>query len=136
MLILLINSGIIDDGNNVESTAVSFFQIKLYLSMLSSSFGMARFLQLGPCQLIPQNKMGIGMFLITIANFFGLLWKIFSITGALSVYIYFKNPSTGPTHLFFELVWRSCCLLFLPSLILVTFKTFIIKYIKSLAKDI
>ena len=83
VLYTLKNSNIIDDGGFVRSTGISIWLIKLYLSMLSSSFGMAKFLQLGPCQLIPQNKMGIGMFLITIANFFGLLWKIFSITGLI-----------------------------------------------------
>ena len=121
VLILLMNSEIIDDGQHVGSAVFSFFLLKLYLSILSSSFGMAKFLQLGPCQFIPKNKMGIGMGMITIANFLGLLWKGLFITAAFGIYFGETNPSTGPTNMFFELFWRSCCIVLLPGLILVAF---------------
>ena len=122
MLLILINSDVIDDGNSYESTAITFFTIRIYLSLLTSSFGVAKFLQLGPCQLIPQNKMGIGMLMITVANFVGLLCKVFFITGILSTYVYVKNSPIGPSHLFFEVYWRAFCIGMLPGFILVTFK--------------
>ena len=119
MLGCLISTSVIDDGVNGVSTVSSFFYIKLLLSQLSSSFGMAKFLQLGPCQLIPQNKMGIGMVMIAIVNFLGLMWKVCGIT-ALTIYTGLY-PSVGSSHLFFAVFWRSSCILLLPSLILVTF---------------
>ena len=134
MLNCLISTGVIDDGVNGVSAVLPLLTIKLLLSQLSSSFGMAKFLQLGPCQLIPQNKMGIGMFLITVANFLGLWWKVGVIIGALDTYIHVTNHYNGLDYIgttleFFELFWRSCCIVVLPGLILVTFKKFI--YIKS-----
>ena len=129
VLTILINSSIIDDGNYAAGTAISIYNVKRPLSMLSSSFGMAKFLQLGPCQLIPQNKMGIGMFLITEASLWGLYWKVGAITSALTIYMKTKNPSSGPTPWFFESFWISICIILLPSIILVTLNTF--NYIKS-----
>ena len=126
VLLTLINSDVIDDGNSYESTAISFFTIRIFLSLLTSSFGVAKFLQLGPCQLIPQNKMGIGMLMITITNFCGLLWKFIFITAALYLYVSFKNPSIGPTQMFLELFWRSSCVQLLPGIILVNSKHTII----------
>ena len=126
VLVCLITSSIIDDGNNTASPIMSFYILKLLISALSSSFGMAKFLQLGPCQLIPQNKMGIGMLMITITNFCGLLWKFIFITAALYLYVSFKNPSIGPTQMFLELFWRSSCVQLLPGIILVNSKHTII----------
>ena len=125
MLFCLFNTDILDDNRNNGSAFPSIYLIKLTLSSLTSSFSMAKFLQVGPCKLIPQNKLGIGMFLITITNSFGLWWKVISISGASILYICEKNPSCGLTPLFFELFWRSCCLQLLPGMILVNFKTFL-----------
>ena len=132
MILILLISSVIDDGSYMGFKGISILYIKLCLSAMSSSFGMVKFLQLGPCQLIPQNKVGIGMFLITIANFLGLIWKVGTITLALLFYIVIKNPSIGPTQTFFELFWRSFCITLLPSIILVTFKIF--NYIESYSK--
>ena len=121
VLLILLNTAFIDQGAYEGSGIImSIFRLKLWISMLSSSFGMAKFLQLGPCQLIPQNKMGISMFLITIANFVGLWWTLWALPGAIGTYIYLTNPH----HDFFGLFWKSFCILFLPKLILVTCKAF------------
>ena len=119
MLAHLFKTDVFDDGHNLESKVISIFMLKVYLSALLSSFGMAKFLQLGPCQLVPQNKMGIGIILITIANFLGLSWKFYSIIGALDAYVETLNSSYGPTLEFFEMFWRSGCIALLPGLILV-----------------
>ena len=100
------------------TTIVMGLDLKLYISLLSSSWGMAKFLQLGPCQLIPQKKTGIVMLLVTISNFLGLLWKIIIIPTVLLLYIGGNNSSLGPSN-FFESFWLSCCVVLLPSILLV-----------------
>ena len=83
MLYHLLISTVIDDNHSYGAGFMSIYLLKLYISLLSSSWGMAKFLQLGPCQLIPQKKTGIVMLLVTISNFLGLLWKIIIIPTVL-----------------------------------------------------
>ena len=45
------------------------------LSILSAALGIAKFLKVGPCRLLPYDKINFGFFLLTLNIVCGLIWK-------------------------------------------------------------
>ena len=45
------------------------------LSILSAALGIAKFLKVGPCRLLPYDKINFGFFLLTLNIICGLIWK-------------------------------------------------------------
>ena len=117
VLICLLRSGIVSDNN--VGHGLGYFDAKFLISLFSSSWAMAKFLQIGPIQLVPQDKIGIGILIVTIANFFGLFWKGFVIVYMVDYQIYTEKPSLGQTQHFFQLLLLQCCLIILPAILLV-----------------
>ena len=80
---------------------------------------MAKYLQLGPCILLPQKKISFGILLVAFANFIGLSWKLLMIETFVLQYTLDGYYFHGQTHHFFELLLLECCIFVLPAILLV-----------------
>ena len=98
---------------------ISFFYIKYYLSILSSSWAMAKFLQLGPCKLLPRKNISFGILLVAFTNFIGLSWKLLMVETFVLQYTLDGSYFHGQTHHFFELLLLECSIFVLPAILLV-----------------
>ena len=92
------------------------------LSVFSAAFGMTKFMSVGPCRLIPYDKINVGFFLVLLCNASCLVGKGFLLAASIN--------ATGPlgTHTTSEYTrkvgyWVSLSLL--PSLM------FVSTYLKS-----
>ena len=95
------------------SKGVMFFAT-ISISVFSGSFGMAKFLKLGPCQIVPSQDMHCGFFFVMMSMATALVSK-----GCVLAFSLFKKYSKEtydyPTTC---LIWISSCIL--PQFILVS----------------
>ena len=87
------------------------------ISVFSGAFGMAKFLKLGPCQIVPSQAMHCGFFHVFMSMAAALIAK--------GCVLAFSLADKGPYETFSYpticLIWISSCIL--PQLILVSIKT-------------
>ena len=92
----------------------AMFWTTFSISMISGSLGMAKFLKLGPCQIVPSQDMHCGFFFVMMSMAFALVSKGCVLAFSLAdkhEYETFTYPITC-------LIWISSCIL--PQFILVS----------------
>ena len=57
----------VNELNYLGISKMDMFWMTLFLSVFSGSLGMAKFLKLGPCQIVPSDKWHCGFFLVFIS---------------------------------------------------------------------
>ena len=104
-----------DDRNFLGIHKVDMFITTFSISVFSGSFGMAKFLKLGPCQIVPSQDMHCGFAFVMMSMAAALVSKgcvlAFSLNTADTPYETFTYPITC-------LIWISSCIL--PQFILVS----------------
>ena len=88
------------------------------LSVFSAAFGMTKFMSVGPCRLIPYDKINVGFFLVFLSNAACLVGKGFLLAASL------HGPNRKGTYAIKVGYWVTLSLL--PSLM------FVSTYLKSL----
>ena len=100
------------DVNELNSLGISkmdMFWMTLFLSVFSGSLGMAKFLKLGPCQIVPSDKWHGGFFLVFISIAPTLVGK-----GLVLAFSLLNNESF---YVSICLIWIGTCIL--PQFLLV-----------------
>ena len=112
IILLVVIAGNADiDYKNVQ-TILTFS-----LSVFSAAFGMTKFMSVGPCRLIPYDKINVGFFLVFLSNASCLVGKGFLL--AASINGDFK-PSYDTTSKYARKVGYWVSLSLIPSLMLVS----------------
>ena len=83
------------------------------ISVFSGSFGMAKFLKLGPCQIVPSQDMHCGFFFVMMSMATALVSK-----GCALAFSLFQMGTDFFTYPTICLIWISSCIL--PQFILVS----------------
>ena len=88
------------------------------ISVFTGSFGMAKFLKLGPCQIVPSQDMHCGFFFVFMSMATALVSK-----GCVLAFSLVNRPGKYETFTYTItcLIWISSCIL--PQFILVSIKT-------------
>ena len=111
---LFLGNGSSDDFNFLGIHKSIMFWTTFSISVFSGSFGMAKFLKLGPCQIVPSQNMHCGFFSVMMSMAAALVSKGCVLAISLSdksIYETFTYPVTC-------LIWISSCIL--PQFILVS----------------
>ena len=112
IILLVVFAGNADiDFRNVQ-TILTFS-----LSVFSAAFGMTKFMSVGPCRLIPYDKINVGFFWVLLCNASCLVGKGFLLAASVT------GPDLGRTYGITVGYW--VCLSLLPSLM------FVSTYLKS-----
>ena len=94
------------------------FYITLAISVFSGSFGIAKFLKLGPCKIVPSDKLHFGFVLV----FLSIAATLCAKACVLALAINNRDNSFAPICA----IWISTCVL--PQLIFVSIWDFPISY--------
>ena len=87
------------------------------ISVFSGAFGMAKFLKLGPCQIVPSQAMHCGFFSVMISMAAGLVSK-----GGVLAFILPKEDRSDGTN-YATTIWFWICICIVPQLMLVSIET-------------
>ena len=90
-----------------------------FISVISGSFGMAKFLKLGPCQIVPSQKLHVGFFFLFITMGTTLIAKGW-VLGSSLFYVVGESSETYD-YTTTILSWILICVL--PQFMLVSRKT-------------
>ena len=109
-----------DETNFIGIPKTAMFWTTFSISVFSGSFGMAKFLKLGPCQIVPSQNMHCGFFFVMMSMAAALVSK-----GCVLVFSLATSEPGGPYKFFTYpticLIWISSCIL--PQVILVSIET-------------
>ena len=104
-----------DDRNFLGIHKVAMFITTFSISVFSGSFGMAKFLKLGPCQIVPSQNMHCGFFSVMMSIAAALVSKGCVLAFSLAT---INGPFKLFTYPTICLIWISSCIL--PQFILVS----------------
>ena len=65
----------VENNEGVVDTSDPFFLATFLSSILSASFGISKLLKLGPCPLVPQDKVGLVFLMVFLSILTGLAGK-------------------------------------------------------------
>ena len=99
-----------DETNFLGITKVDWFWITFFISVFSGSMGIAKFLKLGPCQIVSYNKFHCGFLIIFISIAPTLIGK--------GLVLAFSLLNNKDFYVVICLIWVSTCVL--PQFILVS----------------
>ena len=111
---LFLGNGSSDDFNFLGIHKAIMFITTFSISVFSGSFGMAKFLKLGPCQIVPSQNMHFGFFSVMMSMAAALVSKGCVLAFSLADK-YSRETFTYPITC---LIWISSCIL--PQFILVS----------------
>ena len=97
----------------------TMFWTTFSISVISGSFGMAKFLKLGPCQIVPSQKLHVGFFFLFITMGTTLVAKGWVLGSSLFYVV--RESSETYDYVTAIMNWISICIL--PQFMLVSRKT-------------
>ena len=112
---LFLGNGSSDDFNFLGIHKSIMFWTTFSISVFSGSFGMAKFLKLGPCQIVPSQNIDCGFFSVMMSMAAALVSKGCVLAFSLATTDSSRQFFTYPTIC---LIWISSCIL--PQFILVS----------------
>ena len=123
--VLILMALVVRDPGVFQGTQTNFLGISktamfwttYSLSIFSGSFGMAKFLKLGPCQIVPSQDIHCGFFFVMMSMAAALVSK----GCVLAFSLFEKGPNETFTYPTVCLIWISSCIL--PQFILVSIET-------------
>ena len=105
------------ETNFLRISKTAMFWTTFSISIFSGSFGMAKFLKLGPCQIVPSQNLHCGFFLVFITMATTLVSKCCVLVFSLGI----KESEVNYDYPITCLIWISSCIL--PQFTLVSRKT-------------
>jgi len=101
-------TGYTNDVNFLGIPRVAMFWTTFSISVFSGSFGMAKFLKLGPCQIVPSQDMHCGFFFVMMSMAAALVSKGCVLAFSLNTA---DTPDETFTYPITCLIWISSCIL-------------------------
>ena len=103
-----------DEYNFLGINKFSMFGITLFISIFSGSFGMAKFLKLGPCQIVQSDKIHCGFIMVILS----IATTLFSKALVLACSLLIVNKTLREFYLILCVIWICSCIL--PQLLFVS----------------